>query len=170
MVGRPEKQEAAAYYFTYIDQVDGADAEASLANQLEDSAALFVGISEEKSLYRYAPEKWSIRQVLNHISDTERAFAFRALWFARTFDTPLPSYDQHIAASGAEADRISWAAHVEEFRRVRLSTISLFGNMPSEAWIRSGIASDNRFSVRAMAYIIVGHFAHHVKILRDRYL
>src|SRR5712691_130482 len=170
MIGRPEKSEAAAYYFTYIDQVVGAEAEAVLGSQLKDSVALFSEISEEKSLYRYAPEKWSIRQVLNHITETERAFTFRALWFARGFDTPLPGYDQDIAARGAEAGRVSWAAHVEEFRRVRLSTISLFANMPSEAWIRSGIASDKPFTVRALAYIIAGHSAHHVRILRERYL
>ena len=108
--------------------------------------------------------------MLNHVTDTERAFAFRALWFARGFESPLPSYDQNVAASGAEADLVSWAAHVEEFRRVRLSTISLFRNMPSPAWTRSGIASDNRFTVRALPYIIPGHFAHHVSVLRERYL
>ena len=107
--------------------------------------------------------------MLNHVTDTERAFAFRALWFARGFDTPLPSYDQNIAATGAEADRTSWAAHVDEFRSVRLSTISLFKNMPSQAWTRSGIASGNPFTVRALAYIIPGHFAHHVALLRERY-
>ena len=131
---------------------------------------MFSEISEEKSLHRYAPEKWSIRQVLNHVTDTERAFGFRALWFARGFESPLPSYDQNVASSGAEADLVSWAAHVEEFRRVRLSTISLFRNLPSQAWTRSGIASDNRFTVRALAYIIPGHFAHHVSVLRERYL
>ena len=85
-------------------------------------------------------------------------------------ESPLPSYDQNVAASGAEADRVSWAAHVEEFQRVRLSTISLFRNMPSSASARNGIASDNRFTVRALAYIIPGHFAHHVSVLRKRYL
>ncbi len=127
-------------------------------------------MSEEKSLYRYAPEKWSIRQVLNHVNDTERVLAFRALWFARSLETPLPSYEQNIAASGAEADKTSWAAHVEEFRRVRLSTISLFYNMPTEGWMRDGFASDNRFTVRALAYIIAGHLTHHITILRERYL
>jgi hypothetical protein len=166
---RPDKSEAAAYYFTYIDQVTGDDAQAVLESQLDDCAALS-GIPEEKSLYRYAPDKWSMRQVLNHITDSERAFAFRALWFARAFDAPLPGYDQNIAAAGAGADRVCWAAHIEEFRRVRLSTISLFANLPPGAWSRSGIASDNRFTVRALAYIIAGHFAHHVRILRERYL
>jgi hypothetical protein len=170
MMERPETSEAAAYYFTYIDQVVGADLQKSLGNQLEDLEALSSGISEEKSLYRYTPDKWSIRQVLNHITDAERAFAFRALWFARGFDTPLPSYDQDIAARGADADRFSWGAHVAEFRCVRLATLSLFANMPAEAWLRSGIASDTHFTVRALAWIIAGHTAHHVRILRERYL
>jgi hypothetical protein len=169
MIGRPEKTEAAAYYFTYIDQVSGDDPQGVLASQLEDSLAFFRGIAEEKSGYRYAPEKWSIRQVLNHIIDSERAFAFRALWFARNFAAPLPGYDQTIAAAGAEADRISWAAHLEEFRSVRLSTISLFANMPPEAWMRKGIASDNPFTVRSLAFIIAGHVTHHTAILRERY-
>jgi hypothetical protein len=161
--------EAAPYYFTYIDQVAGDDVSSTIEIQLEESLAFFSGISDERSLYRYAPDKWSSRQVLNHITDTERSFAFRALWFARGFETPLPSYDQNIAAAGAEADRIAWSAHVEEFRRVRLSTISLFANMPADAWERRGIASDNTFTVRAMAFILAGHLEHHRKILRDRY-
>ncbi|HTA44661.1 MAG TPA: DinB family protein [Bryobacteraceae bacterium] len=170
LIGRPDQSEAAKYYFTYIDQAPGADAEALLLTQVEDLAAFFSAISEEKSLHRYAPGKWSIRQVLNHINDTERAFAFRALWFARGFETPLPSYEQGTAATGAEADRFSWAAHVEEFRCVRRSTISLFANMPPEARMRRGIASGNPFTVRSLAWIIAGHAAHHSRILRERYL
>ena len=170
MIGRPQEVEAAPYYFTYINQIAGDDACTIIESQLEEALEFFAGISEEGSLHRYAPEKWSIRQVLNHVTDTERALAFRALWFARGFNSPLPSYDQNLAAAGAEADKISWAAHVEEFRRVRLSTISLFDHMPEDAWIRSGIASDNLFTVRALAYIIPGHLAHHVRIVRERYL
>src|SRR5690348_1494206 len=139
MIPRPQTAEAAPYYFAYINQVTGDDPLAALDNQLEESHALFSAISEEKSLHRYAPDKWSIRQVLNHVTDSERAFAFRALSFARGLESPLPSYDQNVAASSAEADRVSWAAHVEEFQRVRLSTISLFRTMPSQAWARSGI-------------------------------
>ena len=168
MISRPQPTEAASYYFTYINQVPGDNPLAVLETQLNEP--LLSAITEEKSLHRYAPDKWSIRQLLNHVTDTERAFAFRALWFARGFDTPLPSYDQNVAAAGAAADQVSWAAHVEEFRRVRLATISLFKNMPAEAWTRSGIASDNRFTVRALAYIIAGHFAHHVAVVRERYL
>src|SRR5438132_9932316 len=167
MISRPQTAEAAPDYFNYIDQVTGDDPLGALEKQLEE--ALFSEISEEKSLYHYAAEKWSMRQVLNYVTGTERAFAFRALWFARGLESPLPGYDQNVAASSAEADQVSWAAHVEEFRRVRLSTISLFRNMPSPAWTRSGIASDNRFTVRALARIIPGHFAHHVSVRRERY-
>ena len=168
MIPRPQATEAAPYYFTYINQVSGDDPLAALKTQLDEP--LLSSISEEKSLHRYAPDKWSIRQVLNHVTDTERAFAFRTLWFARGFDAPLPSYDQNVAAAGAAADQVSWAAHVEEFRQVRLATISLFRNMPAEGWTRSGIASDNRFTVRALAYITPGHFAHHLAVVRERYL
>jgi hypothetical protein len=141
-----------------------------MESQLEECLALCAGITDDRSLHRYAPEKWSIRQALNHVTDTERAFAFRALWFARGFNTPLPGYDQNIAAAGAEADRVSWAAHIDEFRAVRQSTISMFRNMPPGAWDCRGIASEKPFTVRALAYIIPGHAAHHIRILRERYL
>jgi hypothetical protein len=169
-LGRPQPEEADPYYFRYINQVESEDVMAVLAGQLLEAEELFSTISEEKSLHRYAPEKWSIRQALNHITDTERAFAFRALWFARGFKDPLPDYDQNIAAAGAEADRIAWAAHVEEFEHVRRATISLFTNLPAEAWLRTGIASGNRFTVRALAYIAAGHVNHHLTIFRERYL
>jgi hypothetical protein len=170
MTGRPASTEAAPYYFRYIDQAKGENALMLIEAQLDEVLALSHAISEDKSRQRYAPEKWSIRQVLNHVSDTERAFAFRALWFARGFSSPLPDYDQEIAAAGADADRISWADHVEEFRRVRLATISLFKNLPAEAWMRTGVASNNRFTVRAMAFITAGHVEHHLKVLREHYL
>ncbi len=170
MIGRPETTEAAPYYFKYIDQVPGGDVVRILASQLDKALALFRGVSKEKSLRRYAQDKWSVRQVLNHISDTERVFVFRAFWFARGFDSPLPDFDQIIAATGARADDVSWASHVEEFRRVRLATLALFGNLPADAWMRSGIASGNQFTVRALAWIAAGHFAHHMTILRERYL
>jgi hypothetical protein len=115
MIGRPQPAEAAPYYFAYINQVTGDNPVTAIESQLEESPAFFASISEDKSLYRYAPEKWSIRQLLNHVTDSERAFGFRALWFARGFESPLPSYDQNIAAASAQADTIFWAAHIEEF-------------------------------------------------------
>ncbi len=170
MLGRPQENEAAPYYFKYINQVAGEDPLRAMESQLDESLAFLRSISEKQSQHRYAPGKWSMRQVLNHLTDTERAFAYRALWIARGFQEPLISFDQEIAAAGAGADRVAWDAHIEEFRRVRQATISLFRNLPEEAWMRSGIVSDNRFSVRALAFIIPGHVSHHVAILRERYL
>src|SRR3982750_199806 len=163
------QDEAAPYYSAYINLVPADNILLTLSTQLEEAMSFLSSISEEKSLYRYAPGKWTIRQLLSHVNDTERAFAFRALWFARGFDSPLPGFDQEIAAAGAQADRIAWAQHVEEFSRVRLSTISLFKNMPSDAWMKSGIASDNPFTVRALAFIVSGHVEHHMRVLREKY-
>ena len=170
MTGRPDNTEAAPYYFTYIDQVDGNDPVEVMEHQLAAARSLFAEISETSSMRRYAPEKWTIRQVLNHITDTERAFAFRALWFARGFETPLPGYDQDIADAGADANRIAWYDHVEEFEFVRQSTIRLFKNLPPGAWTMSGVADGKPFTVRAIAYIIPGHVTHHLSILKERYL
>lgn len=169
-IGRPNADEAAPYYFTYIDQVTDEDVVSLLEKQSQEVPAFLGKISPEKSLYRYAPDKWSIREVVNHLNDAERAFAHRALWFARGFDAPLPSFEQNIAAFNARSDQIEWAEHIEEFRRVHLSSASLFRNMPADAWVRRGTASGNSFTVRALAFIIAGHLAHHMRILHERYL
>ena len=161
---------AASYYDTYTKLVPAGDIVAILESQLEPSIALFCGISEEKSLHRYAEGTWSIRQVLNHITDTERVMLFRAYWFARGFGSSLPGMDQDIAAAAARADDVSLAEHIAEFRTVREATLSFFLNLPKECWSREGIASDNLFDVEALAYIIAGHNLHHQNILRSRYL
>lgn len=166
----PGHDEAAPYYFTYIDRITSEDIVAVLANQLEEVPAFLSRISEEKSLHRYAPDKWSIRQVLNHVNDTERAFAFRALWFGRGFSEPLASFDQNVAANGARADDHSWASHLADFRDVRRATLSFFRSLPEEAWSRKGVASGNSVTVRALAYIIAGHVSHHMAVLQGRYL
>jgi hypothetical protein len=170
MIGRPDSSEAAPYAFRYIDQVPGDDPVAGLRDQLEALPARLSTISEEQSLFRYAQDKWSIRQVLNHVTDTERAFAFRMLWFARGFDTPLPGLDQEPAAAGARADDFPWSSHLEDFRNVRKATLSLLANMPEPAWRRGGVASDHYVTVRALAFISAGHVAHHARILEELYL
>lgn len=170
MRGRPEPTEAAPYYFKYIDQVRGDDPLGALEAQLDETLAFLLGITEAQSLHRYAPDKWSFRQVLNHVNDTERVFLFRAFWFARGLDSPLPSFDEKVCAASAPADEISWARHVEEFRGARLATLGFFRNLPAEAWMRSGIASDLPFTVRALAFLAAGHVEHHVAILKERYL
>jgi uncharacterized damage-inducible protein DinB len=170
MRGRPERSEAADYFWKYIDRVTFDDPMRALVQQLGEAMELCAGVSEERSMHRYEPGKWSVRQVLNHVTDTERAFAFRALWFGRGFSGALESFDDKVASVGAEADHVSWAAHMEEFRQVRLATISLFRNLPEVAWSRSGVASRNVISVRALAFLCAGHAEHHLAILRERYL
>ena len=105
-----------------------------------------------------------------HVNDAERIFVHRALWFARGHTSALPSFEQDIAASAGKADDFPWASHVEEFRQIRLATISFFRNLPEEAWMRSGAASGNPFTVRACAYIVAGHVAHHAAVLREKYV
>ncbi|HEY1528920.1 MAG TPA: DinB family protein [Candidatus Angelobacter sp.] len=169
MIGRPEPNEAAPYYFGYINRVSGNDVIKVLHSQLDESLALLRGMSEEKSLYRYAADKWSIRQMWNHVNDTERIFLLRALWFARGLESELPSFDQEVAVAAGNADDIPWARHIEEFREIRLATLSFFRNLPEEAWLRNGVASGNPFTVRACAYVVAGHVAHHAAILREKY-
>ena len=165
----PEKSEAAPYFFRYIDRVASPDIEGELEKQEKETLALLSEISEEKSLYRYAPGKWSVRQLWNHVNDCERLFLSRAFWFARGFDDALPSFEQDDAAVAARADDFPWSSHVEDFRAVRSSTRTFFRNLPEAAWTRGGTASGNPFTVRALAFIIVGHAAHHTAVLKERY-
>jgi hypothetical protein len=170
MIARPDVSEAAPYYFTYIDRVPDGDILEVLDGQGRDVLDLLRGISDAQSRHRYAADKWSIAEVVNHINDTERVFAFRALWFARGFESPLPSFDQALGVVASRAADRSWSGLVDEFQAVRAATLALFRTLPDEAWARGGIASDKRVTVRALAFITAGHVAHHLKILRERYL
>jgi hypothetical protein len=170
MTGRPSANEAAPYYFNYIDRIPDQDILHALEAQMDEVLPLLHRISEEKSLHRYASDKWSIRQMWNHVNDAERVFLFRALWFARGLPGALPSFEQDIAVPAARCNEFPWASHVEEFREIRMATIAFFRNMPEEAWLRAGIASDKSFTVRACAYIVAGHVAHHVGVLKEKYL
>jgi len=167
---RPQPNEAADYYSKYIDLIASDEIVPVFKEQLGQTVQFLEGISEEQSLHSYAPGKWTIREVLNHVNDGERLFLGRAFWFARGFQDPLPSFDQDVAAQHAGANETSWAELVEEFKNVRSSTISFFKNLPDEAWSRRGVASDNPVTVRAIAYIIAGHVTHHTNVLREKYL
>jgi hypothetical protein len=167
---QPQENEAASYYFPYINLARTDDIVSFLDEQMKAMMPFLESISEEQSRHSYAADKWTIRQVWNHVNDGERMFLHRALWFARGFKDPLPSFDQEIAVAGANANEIPWAQHVEEFRTIRLGTLSFFQNLPGDAWSRTGIASDNPFTVNALAYIIAGNAAHHTNVLKDRYL
>ena len=169
-IAAPAPTEAAEYFHKYINQVGTGDIRHELETQAAEMLALLRGISDETSRHRYAPEKWTIRQVVSHINDTERVFTYRALWFARGCPGALPSFDQDVAIAGAAANDRPWADHIEEFRAIRAATVTLFRGFPAQAWDRQGIASGNPVTVRALAYIVAGHVTHHEKILRERYL
>ena len=167
---RPDRSEAGEYFFRYIDLVPEGDIRALLSAQRDEALAFFGGIPEERTGTPYAPGKWTLREVLAHVNDTERLFAFRAFWFARGLGEPLPNFDQDVAAAHTPADARSWQSHLDEFRVVRGASIALFDNLPAEAWSRAGIAAGNPFSVRALAYATVGHLQHHIVLTNERYL
>jgi hypothetical protein len=168
--GRPLAGEAARYYFKYIDLVRSDDVVSVLERQLGETLAFLSAISEEKSRHRYAPDKWSLREALGHVNDVERLTLFRAFWFAREFESPLPSFDQGTCVAAADSDAVPWARHVEEFGALRRASLAFFGSMPAEAWTRTGVASDCPFSVRALAFLLAGHVSHHMAGIQSNYL
>jgi len=163
---KPDPAEHHEYYARYILQVPDGDVRASLRTSLDETLAAIDAGPEAFGDRRYAPDKWSVREFLTHVIDTERVFAFRALWFARRGESELPSMEQNdfVAASGAEARTL--ASLAAEWRAVRAATLALFDAVDDEAATRTGVASGNRLSVRACAWIIAGHERHHRQHLR----
>lgn len=169
-LNRPDATEYAPYYGKYISLVSDSDILTLLSQQLNESLALLGSISETQANYRYAPDKWSIKELVGHLIDTERIFAYRALRFARNDKTPLQGFEQDDYIRGASFDDCALSDLASEFAHVRRSNLSLFENLSVEAWKRRGAANDSEVSVRALAYIIAGHELHHMEILRSRYL
>ena len=148
---------------------DGAVADL-LATQRDQTRAVLADIPEDRAGYRYADDKWSIKELVGHINDTERVFAARALHFARAQSAPLPGMDQHEFVAAAASDHLPLSALTNEFHAVREATLALVRNLPPEAWDRRGVADGVEFTVRAVAYIIAGHELHHRGVLEERYL
>ncbi|HEV2916068.1 MAG TPA: DinB family protein [Pyrinomonadaceae bacterium] len=169
-VAKPDQTEYAEYYGRYVSLVPGVDVLEALSRQLDDTLALLGRIDESQAAYRYAPEKWSIRELVGHMIDTERVFAFRALCFARNDASPLPGYDQNHYTSNASFDQYPLGELAAEFEHVRRATILMFKHLDEEAWRRRGTANNSEVSVRALAYIIAGHELHHGEVLRSKYL
>jgi uncharacterized damage-inducible protein DinB len=170
MIPRPAADEFLPYYGKYIDAVPDGDLLQMLQTQLDETLTLVRGLPEEQGGHRYAPGKWSIRQVLSHVIDAERIFAYRALRIARGDRTPLASFDENAYADASGADARTLADLADELEHVRLATIALLRGLYDEALARRGTASDAEVSVRALAWIIAGHELHHRKLLRERYL
>src|SRR5215213_2506495 len=168
--GRPEPNEYASYYEKYISLVPDADLIQTLERQGAETLALLRALPEERGGHRYEPGKWSIKQLVGHISDGERLFSYRALSIARGDRAPLPGMEQEEWMANVDFDARTLADLLDEFEAVCAATLHLLRHLSPEAWARRGTASDNEVTVRALAYIIAGHEAHHVGVLRERYL
>ena len=167
-IPKPRPEEHAEYYAKYIKLV-GDDALGALRSQSASTPRLLSGLSEAQAMHRYAPGKWSVKEVVGHMMDAERVFSYRALRIARADKTPLPGFDENAWVPAAHFDRRPMADLVSDYQTMRAATVSLFASLDEEALTRVGTANDQPFSVRALAHIIAGHELHHVAILRERY-
>jgi uncharacterized damage-inducible protein DinB len=169
-VQRPNTDEYAQFYQGYIERVPTDDIRLILRVQLADTLALLRPLSEQQGMFRYAPEKWSIKQVIGHLIDAERIMTYRALRIARTDDTPLPGFDEDTYAQHAGSNERTLQSLTGELEAARQSTAAFFQHLPDAAWPRRGVANNHSVTVRGLAYIIAGHELHHREILQTRYL
>jgi uncharacterized damage-inducible protein DinB len=168
-ITRPEPGEYAPYYDMYISLVQGHDILGILEAQRMQMAQMFAARSEREGNFRYAPDKWTVKEVLGHVNDTERIFAYRALRIARGDPTPLSGFEQDDYVRGANFAERTLADIAEEFEYVRSASIALFRSLKRDAWSRRGVANKNEVTVRALAFIVAGHELHHRLILEERY-
>ncbi len=169
-IGKPDSTEYAPYYGKYVSLVPDGDIITQLRQQFTETTELLRAVSEQQANARYAPGKWSIKEVVGHLIDAERVFAYRVLRFSRGDTRPLAGFDQDPYVASAAFDRYPLSELVAELECVRESTLYLLNRLDADAWERRGIASENEVSVRGLAYIIAGHELHHRQILRDKYL
>ncbi|MGH7524389.1 MAG: DinB family protein [Gemmatimonadales bacterium] len=170
MNARPAADEFAPYYGKYIDLVEGNDVMSALDRQSRSTRAALAQIDEAKGIHRYAPGKWSIKEVVGHLIDAERVFAYRALRIARADETPLAGFDENDYVRNANFDATPLSALADEFALVRQANLAMFRQFGEPEWQRRGTASGKTVSVRALAYIIAGHELHHFALLQTRYL
>ncbi len=169
-IPRPAESEYSPYFSTYISKVPDVDVLRLLATQIEETSTLLGGLSEQQAMHRYAPGKWSIKQVVGHLAEAERVFGYRALCFARRDAARLPGWDENAYIANADYDRHPLSTLLADLRAARASTVSLFSGFSEDELVRPGHAGDKHYTVRSVAYITAGHERHHLDILRERYL
>jgi hypothetical protein len=167
---RPLQSDYHPHFETYVRLVPEGDIYGILSNQLENTEALFGALPESKGNYRYAPGKWSIKEMLGHINDNERIMGYRLLRIGRGDLTPLSGYDQDDLMKGINFDAYTMEELIEDYSFIRRSTLSLIRGLPEEAWTRRGVVNGNESTPAAWATIIAGHELHHLKVLKERYL
>ena len=168
LIARPAPDEFAPYYGRYIDLVKD-DILGALRENGEETRRLLASLPDTKADFRYAPEKWSVKEVVGHMADAERIFTYRALRFARADETPLPGFDENHFVEESRFSHRPLSSLLDEFGAVRAASIAFFENLDEAAWSRAGVANEVRMSVRAIAFAIAGHELHHRKILVERY-
>ena len=168
-IPRPAADESIPYYHGYISKVRGENLGEQLTGQLEEMEQLLGPVSDRAALARYADGKWSVKEVLGHLIDAERIFSYRLFRIARGDGTPLSGFDENAYVPAGNFDRRPLRVLLDEFRAVRVSTAALMEGLPPESWTRRGTAADKPISVRALAYIIIGHANHHMGVLRELY-
>ena len=168
MTGRPEIGEYAPYAADDIALVAGDDAIEALRACARDTVALFGSLPEER--ITYAPGKWTLKEVLGHLIDDERIFAYRALCVARGDTRPLPGFDENDYVAATNFESRTFASLLHEYNLVRESTIALFASLTGEEWVRRGVVNGYEASVRGLAFHIAGHELHHLRTVRERYL
>lgn len=169
-ITRPGADEYAPYYGTYVSKVAGACGLAALEQQRASTAAFFADLAESRAGYRYAPGKWTLREVLGHLADTERVFSYRALCFARNDQTALPSFDENLYVPEGRFERRTLADVAREFTAVRDASLALVRSFDDETMLRRGTASGKVMSARAAVWVMAGHELHHLGVIRERYL
>ncbi|MCM2249066.1 MAG: DinB family protein [Geothrix sp.] len=169
-LSRPLPGEYAEGYAPYIAEAGEGDALVQLQGQLEEAAALFGALSESQGAFRYAPGKWSLKDLLLHLSDAERIFAYRCLRIGRGDTTPMPGFDEDAYVAAARADSRSMASLVADWRAVRTASLTLFQDLPDGAWGNQGTTNNRTLTARCIPYIALGHAAHHLRVVRERYL
>ena len=167
---RPSNEEYNEYFQRYVDLVPEGDIRQVLEQSLKTTAELFGSFSEDQGNYRYAPDKWSLKEVIGHITDSERIMSYRALRIARGDKTPLAGYDENAFISNSSFSELPLAAIMEDYAAVRRATLSLLAGISEEAWTRTGVVSNKESSARAWFYILAGHELHHLNVVRERYL
>jgi DinB superfamily len=168
-VGRPEPGEYAPYHERYISLITGSDILTTLDSERRKTMLLLSGRDEDEGNFRYAPDKWTAKEVLGHVCDTERVFAYRTLRIARGDRTPMEGFEQDDYVRNGPWGRVALADAIEDYIGVRRATLTLLRNLDEAEWLRKGIANDNEVSVRAIAYLIAGHELHHRRILEHKY-
>lgn len=167
---RPEESEIPDFYKNYFRQVEGDTVELILSEAKKETIAFLQVLPPEKWEYRYAPEKWTIKEIILHLMDSERVFAYRILRIGRGDQTPLPGFDQDVFVPNSDANNRSAKSLIEEYETVREATLQLIRNFTPEMWRRTGIASGVSFSPLSIAFITAGHEIHHLRVIKERYL